>query len=205
MLREETMVPLPRMHAPKPKARPILPVRRVTLPVTAAAVVVAISFALQITRSAEASGAALVANQRVHAVALASHQPLPSAPPISPLPDPPEEDPNPPLEAAQEEVPAPAEPIPRAATAAPEEEPVDLSTLPLLRAVKFTLAGAESIGAECLGARAVGTTSVLVREPRAGPCTVRARMGGSEYETEIQVEEAAGLTCTVEGEALTCR
>jgi serine/threonine-protein kinase len=224
LLREETLVPPPpRQGGPRPKPRPILPVRRVTLPVTAAAVVVAISFALQLTRSATASGTALIANQRVHAAALAHYQPLPSAPPTSPMadvaaePDASEEPPTPPPapEPAGEEAKAPEEPttpppVPPSGTAAevvetPAEEPIDLTLIPLLRAVKFTLAGAESMVADCLGARAVGTTSVLVREPHVGPCTVRATIDGVDYETEVRVEEAAGLTCIVEGEALTCR
>ncbi|MBW2254943.1 MAG: hypothetical protein JRI25_10150, partial [Deltaproteobacteria bacterium] len=162
LLREETIVPAPpRAHRAKARSRPILPVRHVTLPITAAAVLVAISFAFQLAPSASASGTAVIANQRVHAATAISYPPLPSIPPpedaaqedtgLIALDSPPADETTGPEETPTPTLARPPEPPNKEVEAPTEAEEVDLSRLPLLRAVKFTLAGAEAMEADSAG------------------------------------------------------
>lgn len=85
---------------------------------------------------------------------------------------------------------------------APGERTTTTSAGPTLRAVKFTLAGAEGLRVACGGVQGSGATSALLRDVPAGECVV-ATDGG--LRAVFRVEEPRAVACTADGGTLTCR
>lgn len=86
----------------------------------------------------------------------------------------------------------------------PDDTPPPQEGRPL-RGAKFMLPSATALSATCNGAKATGTTSVLVRDLWPGPCTLTATVGGTNYKTVIDITAEQGLSCAVDGGALTCQ
>jgi serine/threonine protein kinase len=93
-----------------------------------------------------------------------------------------------------------ATPVPPAPAAAPPEAAAP--TGPRLRAAKFTVTGADTISVTCGDVTGSGSTSALLRDFPAGPCSVVA---GNGLRTSLTVDSSRGVACTVEGDVLTCR
>ncbi len=92
--------------------------------------------------------------------------------------------------------PAPgASPPPAPETSAP---PADVR---VLRAAKFTLAGGTGLRVRCGSVSQSGDVSVLLKEFPAGTCTVGTDGGLS---TTVKVDAPRGVSCMVEGGALSC-
>lgn len=158
----------------------------------------------------EPAGAPIPVPLAAPTVPLPAPAPAPAEPPAEPAPVVP-------VAAGAPEVPAVATPpaTPRArppvasppapvATAAPEtvaSPPPETAPGPLLRSVKFTLAGAEGIAVACGAVRGTGAASVLLRNVPAGACLVTA--GGAT--ARVEVSEPRGFTCSLAAGALQCR
>jgi len=73
-----------------------------------------------------------------------------------------------------------------------------------LRSVKFKVDGATALKVVCGDTKATGTSSVLLRNPPATSCRVRATIAGTTYKSRTSVNESRGYVCVVQGTALTC-
>ena len=73
-----------------------------------------------------------------------------------------------------------------------------------LRSVKFKVDGATALKVTCGDTKATGTSSVLLRNPPATTCRVRATIAGTTYKSRTLVTESRGYVCAVQGTALTC-
>ncbi|TNE84558.1 MAG: serine/threonine protein kinase [Deltaproteobacteria bacterium] len=125
-------------------------------------------------------------------VQVAAVQPAPAPTPVRPAPAP------------VQPAPAPVRPGPAPVQPAPAPTPVPVDAAPL-RAAKFSSLGADRIAVTCVRASAEGTESALVRSLYPGPCKVTVETGGQTYKTTVEVNEARGLACTVQGGGLSCR
>ena len=91
---------------------------------------------------------------------------------------------------------------PPVATAPPT---VTVAAGPPLRALKFTVADASSVEASCGGVSGRGSTSALLRDVPAGPCSVSAVISGASYTARVVATAPTGFTCTLQGGALGCQ
>lgn len=128
----------------------------------------------------------------------------PATPPFEPVPPP---DDGAPVAAEPE----PAEVFrPTSVTPPPDEDGGRVLVLhesegdDALRAVKFTFRSATSMRVECENASGAGTTYVVVRRVRPGPCVVRATVADAVYATQVDVSRADVHTCRIEGGVLRC-
>ena len=92
---------------------------------------------------------------------------------------------------------------------APEPSPAPVEAppaadAPLLRAVKFSVAGASSVSASCGSVSGTGASSALLREVPAGACSVTATVDGAELSTSVQVDKPRGVECVAQGGTLSC-
>jgi hypothetical protein len=68
----------------------------------------------------------------------------------------------------------------------------------------FVLPDAAELVVTCGDAVGRGTTAARLTNFPAGPCRVDARYLGSTVSTEVQVDQPAEISCSVEGGSLTC-
>ncbi len=73
-----------------------------------------------------------------------------------------------------------------------------------LRSVKFKVDGATALKVTCGDTKSAGVSSVLLRNPPATECRVRATIGGTTYRARTMVVESRGYSCVLEGASLTC-
>ncbi len=100
------------------------------------------------------------------------------------------------------QVAAAPKPLAQRARPEPPPPPAPASTAPVLRAVKFSLEGAEGIEVSCGAVSRTGDTSALLRDVPPGICTV---VVADRLRTTLTVNSPGGIKCTVDGESLQCR